>query len=80
MLNLFSNKWLTSTNAKEIGTLYLIFAVFAGMLGTAFSVIIRIELAAPGAQLLQENHQLFNSVITAHALIMIFYMVMPDKV
>ena len=40
------------------------------MLGTAFSVIIRIELAAPGAQLLQENHQLFNSVITAHALIM----------
>ena len=42
------SKWLSSTNAKEIGTLYLVFAVFAGMIGTAFSVLIRLELAAPG--------------------------------
>ena len=64
------NRWLLSTNAKEIGTLYLIFAVFAGMIGTAFSVIIRLELASPGVQILQGDHQLFNVVITAHAILM----------
>ena len=73
--NIMLNKWLSSTNAKEIGTLYLVFAVFAGMIGTAFSVLIRLELAAPGVQFLQGDHQLFNVVITAHAIIMIFFMV-----
>jgi hypothetical protein len=67
--------WLNSTNAKEIGTLYLIFAVFAGMIGTAFSVMIRLELAAPGVQFLAGDHQLFNVIISAHAFIMIFFMV-----
>ena len=64
------NSWLSSTNAKEIGTLYLIFSVFAGMIGTAFSVLIRLELSAPGVQVLQGDHQLFNVIITAHAFIM----------
>ena len=62
-------RWLYSTNAKDIGTLYLIFSAFSGMLGLAFSVIIRMELSAPGVQYLQGNHQLFNVVITAHALL-----------
>ena len=69
------SNWLSSTNAKEIGTLYLIFSVFAGMIGTAFSVLIRLELAAPGVQVLQGDHQLFNVIITAHAFILIFFMV-----
>ena len=70
-------RWLFSTNAKEIGTLYLIFAIFSGLVGTAFSILIRLELSAPGSQFLAGNHQLYNVVITAHGLIMVFFMVVP---
>jgi cytochrome c oxidase subunit 1 len=59
--------------------LYLIFAILAGLIGTAFSVLIRLELAAPGVQFIADN-QLYNSIITAHAIIMIFFMVMPAMI
>jgi cytochrome c oxidase subunit 1 len=56
-------RWLFSTNAKDIGTLYLIFALFSGMIGTAFSMLIRLELAGPGIQYLQGDHQLYNGAL-----------------
>jgi hypothetical protein len=59
--------------------LYLIFALFSGLLGTAFSVLIRLELSGPGVQYIADN-QLYNSVITAHAILMIFFMVMPAMI
>lgn len=71
----FMNWRLYSTNAKEIGTLYLVFAIFAGMIATGFSVLIRLELSSPGVQFLQGDHQLFNVIITAHGLLMLFFMV-----
>ncbi|BBK39607.1 cytochrome c oxidase subunit 1 [Allostella sp. ATCC 35155] len=70
-------RYLYSTNHKDIGTLYLIFAVVAGLIGMLMSVVIRMELQAPGAQVLGGNHQLYNVLITAHGLIMVFFFVMP---
>jgi len=75
-ISLWTERWFLSSNAKDIGVLYLIFALFSGLLGTAFSVLIRIELSGPGVQYIADN-QLYNSIITAHAIIMIFFMVMP---
>jgi len=69
-------RWFLSSNAKDIGVLYLIYALFSGLVGTAFSVLIRLELSGPGVQYIADN-QLYNSIITAHAIIMIFFMVMP---
>ncbi|MCB2009696.1 MAG: cbb3-type cytochrome c oxidase subunit I, partial [Geminicoccaceae bacterium] len=72
----FFARWICSTNHKDIGTLYLIFGFIAGVIGMLMSVVFRLELFAPGTQLIQDHH-LFNTLITAHGLIMIFFFVMP---
>jgi hypothetical protein len=73
-ISLWAERWFLSSNAKDIGVLYLMFALFSGLVGTAFSVLIRLELSGPGVQYIADN-QLYNSIITAHAIIMIFFMV-----
>ena len=84
-------RWVYSTNHKDIGTMYLIFAIIAGLIGGALSGFIRWELAEPGVQVFTEgsllanmlgmnsNHS-YNVVVTMHGLIMIFFMVMPAMI
>ena len=78
-ISLWLERWCWSSNAKDIGVLYLIFALISGLIGTAFSVLIRLELSGPGVQYIADN-QLYNSIITAHAIVMIFFMVMPAMI
>jgi len=90
----FFQRWFMSTNHKDIGTLYLIFAIFAGIVGGAISGLMRLELAHPGIQYLgawasfvhqspqslDESLHFWNVLITAHGLIMVFFMVMPAMI
>lgn len=87
----FFARWFMSTNHKDIGTLYLIFAITAGIIGGGISGLMRWELAEPGIQhltawasfmsgkeaSLDESYHMWNVLITAHGLIMVFFMVMP---
>ena len=71
-------RWIFSTNHKDIGTLYLIFSLMMFFIGGAMAMIIRAELFQPGLQFV--DPQFYNSMVTVHALIMIFGAVMPAGV
>ncbi|MBC6402596.1 MAG: cytochrome c oxidase subunit I [Hyphomonadaceae bacterium] len=72
----FFTRWFYSTNHKDIGTLYLVFAIISGLIGGYLSLMMRLELAEPGVQIFESEHQ-YNVFISMHGLIMIFFMVMP---
>jgi cytochrome c oxidase subunit I len=69
-------RYVYATNHKDIGTMYLVFAVCAGLIGVAFSVLIRAELQDPGLQIVSDPHS-YNVLVTAHGLVMIFFVLMP---
>ncbi len=78
-------RYLYSTNHKDIGTMYLIFAIIAGLIGGIMSIIIRTELASPGIDLasgedVEAWKHTYNVLVTGHGLIMIFFMVMPAMI
>ena len=66
----FIKRWFFSTNHKDIGTLYIIFALVAGLIGGFFSLVMRAELAAPGLDIVADG-QAWNVIITAHGLLMV---------
>ncbi|MAX64724.1 MAG: cytochrome c oxidase subunit I [Rhodospirillaceae bacterium] len=72
-------RWLFSTNHKDIGTMYLIFSIITGLIGGAASIYMRMELQEPGVQIMSGGHE-WNTVITAHGLIMVFFVVMPGLI
>ncbi|HRQ34591.1 MAG TPA: cbb3-type cytochrome c oxidase subunit I, partial [Chiayiivirga sp.] len=71
----FFRRWFMSTNHKDIGTLYLLFSFIMAIVGAAFSVVIRAELAVPGLQFV--DPLFFNQMTAMHALVMIFGAIMP---
>ena len=72
-------RYVYSTNHKDIGTMYLIFAICAGIVGGAFSMLMRLELMEPGLQYFADPHT-FNVLVSGHGLIMIFFMIMPAMI
>nr|AGS44256.1 cytochrome c oxidase subunit 1 [[Candida] subhashii] len=73
----WTTRWLFSTSHKDIGVLYFIYGIISAMVATGMSVIIRMELSGPGSQYLHNNNQVFNVMVTAHAIGMIFLFIMP---
>ncbi|TAJ90329.1 MAG: cytochrome c oxidase subunit I, partial [Reyranella sp.] len=78
-------RWLYSTNHKDIGTMYLIFSIMAALIGAAFSVYMRLELMQPGVQYFNgadgtPDGHFWNTIVTAHGLIMVFFVVMPGLI
>ena len=81
----FFARWFMSTNHKDIGTLYIIFSIIAGLIGGFFSMVMRAELQDPGVQFLLDeagnpDGHMWNVFITAHGLIMVFFVVMPGLI
>jgi cytochrome c oxidase subunit 1 len=72
-------RWVYSTNHKDIGTMYLIFAIVSGIVGGVLSLFMRLELQSPGLQIFGDPH-VYNVFTTGHGLIMIFFMVMPAMI
>ena len=72
-------RWLFSTNHKDIGTMYLVFAIIGGLIGGGLSVAMRLELQEPGLQYFADGH-MYNVFVTGHGLIMVFFMVMPAMI
>jgi cytochrome c oxidase subunit I len=72
-------RYAYATNHKDIGTMYLVFAIIAGLIGTGLSIAIRMELQNPGIQIFGDSHA-SNAFVTAHGLIMIFFMIMPAMI
>src|SRR5437764_11560067 len=72
-------RFVYSTNHKDIGTVYLIFSICAGLVGATLSMFMRAELMSPGLQVFHEPHT-FNVFVTGHGLIMIFFMIMPAMI
>jgi len=75
--NQYIIRWFMSTNHRFIGTLYFLFGAVSGIMGLTYSIIIRLELSAPDFSILNFNNQVYNSVVTSHAILMIFYFIMP---
>src|SRR5271156_160377 len=72
-------RFVYSTNHKDIGTMYLIFAICAGLVGGFLSMMMRAELMEPGLQIFKDPHT-YNVFVTGHGLIMVFFMIMPAMI